>query len=374
MKSALQWLPIALGLIFMAGLAYIQRDRALRGENDFVQLYTGAKLVGSPDLYNREANLAVVKATLGFTMETVVYTRPPFYAALLKPLSMLPYRVAYALFTLATLASVLWFVIRFSKECAPLPFFAAMSIPILTSLCGGQDTPFLLVILGASILLIRKNQDFAAGLVLSLCAIKFHLFLFIPVLLLIKKRWNILSGGALGTIVLTVFGLLVAGSDSIRQYIQVLRDPWINPAASGMPNLHGLVSTLNGDTRLEVLLVAAVFAAFAWTLHRTENFEYLFAASIVCGLLVSFHSGIVDDIILLPVFICVTRTCSTGALPATAGLILTPIPYFMVLAGAPYSAALPIALLIMLGMFAINTRPVTFRSKTPLTHMTMERS
>jgi hypothetical protein len=123
-------------------------------------------------------------------MQTVVYTRPPFYAALLRPLAALAYHVAYAAFSIATLGSILWFVIGFSKECPSLPFFAAISIPLLTALCNGQDTPLLLAILGGSILLTRRKMEFLAGLVLSLCAIKFHLFLFPPILLLVKKRWR----------------------------------------------------------------------------------------------------------------------------------------------------------------------------------------
>jgi len=351
MKTFLYWLPVALGIAFLASLAYIQRTKALRGENDFVQLYTGARLVGTPDLYSRTANLAVVKATLGFTMESVVYTRPPFYAAILKPLAFLPYRVAYAAFSLATLSSILWFVIRFSKECPPLPFFAAMSIPALTALCGGQDTPFLLAILGASILLTRRGSDFLAGLVLSLIAIKFHLFLFVPILLLVKKRWRILGGAAMGTLILTGLGVFIAGVDSTRQYLNVLRDPWINPSATVMPNLHGLVAALHANTQLELLFNAAVLAAFVWTMLQTENYEFLLAASLVCGLLVSFHSGVADDIILLPAFVAVVGTCSNSALRAAAGLILTPIPYFMVLADAPYSAFLPAALLVLLALF-----------------------
>jgi hypothetical protein len=360
-KSALHWLPVALGILFLLSLAYLQRDRALTGQNDFVQLYAGAELAGEtygdePALYSRTANLEAIKSALGFTMETVVYTRPPFYAALLKPLAFLPYRAAYALFTFATLLSTLWFIIRFSKECEPLPFFAAMSIPAITALCGGQDTPLLLVILGGSILLTRRKMDFLAGLVLSLCAIKFHLFLFLPILLLIKGRWRILAGAASGTALLTAFGLLVAGPRSIPQYMKVLRDPWINPSATVMPNLHGLIVTLHLNDKLEFVLVAAVFAVFLWMLCNSGNYEFLFAASLVCGLLVSFHSGIADDIILLPVFVLVVGNCTSPPLRAAAGLILTPIPYFLVLAEAPYSAFFPVALLAMLGMFCLAVR------------------
>lgn len=356
-KNLLHWLPVALGILFLLSLAWLQRERALTGGNDFAQLYTGAKLSG-PSLYSRQANLEAIRSELGFTMETVVYTRPPFYAALLKPLALLPYRVAYALFSLLTLACTLWFVIRFSKECPPLPFFAAMSIPAVTALCGGQDTPLLLAILGAFLLLLRRKTDFLAGLLLSLCAIKFHLFLFVPILLLAKKRWRILGGATLGTAVLTALGMLVNGPDSLRQYIAVLRDPWINPDAAVMPNLHGLVSILHAGARVEFALAAAVFAGFLWMLARSQNFEFLLAASLVCGLLVSFHSGVADDILLLPVFVLVVGNCAGKPLRAATGLILTPIPYFLVLAEAPFSAFFPIALLAIFGMFLFAGRDV----------------
>ena len=114
-KAVAYWSPVALGLVFLFMLAYVQHDRTLKGQNDFAQLYAAAKLVGTPDLYSRTANLATINSIHGFTMETVVYTRPPFYAGLLKPLAAFPYRVAYAIFSLATFSSILWFVIRFSR-------------------------------------------------------------------------------------------------------------------------------------------------------------------------------------------------------------------------------------------------------------------
>lgn len=100
MNRILRWTPLVLGALFLLSLAYLQRERALKGQNDFAQLYTAAKLVGTPDLYSRQANLATIQAIHGFTMETVVYTRPPFYAALLKPLAAFPYRVRMRCFLL----------------------------------------------------------------------------------------------------------------------------------------------------------------------------------------------------------------------------------------------------------------------------------
>jgi hypothetical protein len=353
MKALLHWLPVALGLTFLAALAYLQKDRAVQGANDFAQLYTGATLVNTPDLYSRTANLAVVRENLGFTMESVVYTRPPFYAALLKPLAWLPYRTAYAMFSMASLASALWFVIKFSKECSALPFFASLSIPLVTALCGGQDTLFLLAILGGSALLTRANKDVWAGALLSLVAIKFHLFLFLPLLLLLKRRWAILQGALIGMTGLIGFGIFVARGNAWRQYLDVLRDPWINPSATTMPNIHGLVAVLNGGLGLEIALIATVAAAFLWIARNHEDYEFLLAVSLVCGLLVSFHSSVADDILLLPAFVGILRTCAAPSLRVASALVLTPVPYFMVLADAPYSAVMPVSLLVVLGLSVV---------------------
>ena len=211
MKRALDWLPVAVGIALLSTLVALQWHRTIRGQNDFVALYVGAKLVGSPDLYSRPANEAMIQSILGATMQSVIYTRPPFYAALLKPLSFLPYLAAYGIFCAACLSGILWFVIRFSKECPALPLYTSFAVPVAAFLPEGQDTPLLLIFIGASILLSRQKRDFLAGLVFSLCAIKFHLFLFIPLLLLLKKRWHILAGAACGSGVISPWASSLPG-------------------------------------------------------------------------------------------------------------------------------------------------------------------
>ena len=163
----------------------------------------------------------------------------------------------WPLFSLASFGSILWFVISFRREFPALPLLAAMGVPLGLALCTGQDTPFLLLILGVAVLLLRRGLDFAAGLLLSPLAIKFHLFLFLPLALLLKKRWSTLTGALVGLGAATLLGLLVAGPDSLSRYVQVLRDPWINPVATHMPNLHGLVTNLGGGWWLEGALISA---------------------------------------------------------------------------------------------------------------------
>jgi len=80
------------------------------------------------------------------------------------------------------------------------------------------------------------------------------------------------------------------------------------------------------------------------------------AISIVCGLLVNFHSGISDDVLLLVVFVAVTAKYASAPMRSLVALLLTPIPWFMVLAGPPYNAAVPAALLLLMGFFC-TVRP-----------------
>jgi hypothetical protein len=200
------------------------------------------------------------------------------------------------------------------------------------SFVGGAGCALMLAILGASLLLTRKQQDFAAGLVLSLSAFKFHLFLFVPVLLLMTRRWRMVGGGVCGTAALTVLGMLVNGpvyrpmdqgvARSLDQS-RCRRDA--EPAWAGGGSKWRYAA--GGDPYRRHLNAVPLMTL------RTDNYELLLAASLVCGLLVSFHSTIIDDLALFPVLILVLGSSELVPLRALAGLILTPIPYFLVLAG-----------------------------------------
>ncbi|MEI9811227.1 MAG: glycosyltransferase family 87 protein [Acidobacteriota bacterium] len=271
----------------------------------------------------------------------------------LKPLAYLPYRAAYGLFTLATLGAFLWFVIRFYKECPALPFFAAFSLPMAIAEWNGQDPAFLVAIVGASILLMRARRDFLAGLVFSLCLLKPHLFLFVALLLLLKKRWPMIAGGATGVAALTLLGVAYNGVGSIPGWIATMQNPWINGEAAWMPNLHGLTAALDAPAVVEPVLIALTVALFLWLTRKVESFELLFAAALLCGLLANVHAALSDDILLMPVMVLVTGATQCKSLRIASALVLTPVPYFLAMAGPPYGALVPIALLVQLSLFGV---------------------
>ena len=67
--------------------------------------------------------------------------------------------------------------------------------------------------------------------------------------------------------------------------------------------------------------------------------------SLLGGLLVSFHSGISDQILLLPVFVLIMGSCIEKRLRLALALSLTPIPYFT---GLGVNVVMPLVLLVVL--------------------------
>jgi Glycosyltransferase family 87 len=339
-------LEIVLGIIFLCILDLPYRQTILQGHNDFSTFYAGAKLARTPALYNHEIARRTVQAGWPDSPEQEVYLRAPFYAVLLSPLGALPYGAALGVFLVLTVASFLWFVIRFSKECPDLTILAAFSIPMFLNINGGADVPLLLPLVGAFVLLSRRGRDFAAGFILAFCAIKFHLFVFVPFLLLFKKKWRMLLGASAGTALLT----LVGGISLVGPWLKVMFSPLITGMPvwklSPAPNIHGLVTVLGGSPRIEFLLVGLVILFFVWVCVRVSNFELLLAVSLICGLLVTFHNFTYDDLLLMPVLVLVSpiRTLRT-----IAGLALTPVVFLTTFAGGVYSAILPLMLLAFLG-------------------------
>lgn len=135
----------------------------------------------------------------------------------------------------------------------------------------------------------------------------------------------------------------------------MLRDPWINFSPDMMPNLHGLAMSLGAGSWVETGLVCAVVVTFGWICRRTDDYEFLFALSVLCGLLVSYHSGVGDDVLLLLVIAVITSSLRTATndkpLRMALALTMTPLPYFT---GVSLSIILPLLFLLILALAAFS--------------------
>ena len=349
------WLALGLGLMMVMLVLWSQKDRFASGRNDFIQLWVGANFVGTPQLYDFDANNALQKKTIGVTLDNVSpHSRPPFYAFLLKPLGWMPYRLAFLFFELLSFAALCAYVWMNLSRVPELAILTCFSLPAIANLANGQDVAFTVFFLGGALLLFSRGKDFAGGMLLTLCAIKFHLFLLVPLVPLIHRRWRILGGGAVGVAGLLGLSFLAQGPGWMPVYLRVLRNPNLTPGAEFMPNLHGALSTLGYSSfKLELAVCAGVAAMVAWLAWREKDLEVAFAYALLGGLLVSFHAYLQDALILLPALVAILAKVKVPVVRHLMLLGSLPPLNLMLLGGAPYSIACPLLLVAVLLAAAI---------------------
>src|SRR5712691_232360 len=135
-------------IIFLSLMFRAQASRIFTGVNDFLGIYVGARLVGSPEQFNADAYIREQVRATGWVEPSGLYIRLPAFAVVLRPLGKLEYLHAYVLWQVLSLSSFAAFLIVWPfRDRALLLFAACWSLPLFDDLTQGQDIAFLLLIL-----------------------------------------------------------------------------------------------------------------------------------------------------------------------------------------------------------------------------------
>ncbi|HYM08789.1 MAG TPA: glycosyltransferase family 87 protein [Terriglobales bacterium] len=337
-------LGLAVVLFYLRdGLSYL-----LSGKNDYLQLYAGARLVHSSNLYDPRQVKQVQMESAGFFGERLEYNRLPFYAAALWPLSRLPYVPSYVAWQSLSLGALVGFVLMWripSREAALMA--CCWSAPLLLGIAHGQDLTFLLLIL-AGALRIYPERLFAGGALLSLCAIKFHFFLLLPLVMAGQKQWRMLWGFLAGGALLTVLSFAAAGFDWPYRYVEMLGKS-ADPEQQMMPNFHGLFLGVPNQHALELLFGLATVGAVWWIARRTD-LAYGLAAALVGGLLISYHAYPQDCTLLVPALLVVFSRSSDWRLNYLCIALFTPWPYLVLIQDDPLKVVRLAIAVLLVGM------------------------
>jgi hypothetical protein len=326
-----------LGLALMLFLLWQVSDPIRAARNDFLPLYVASKLAGTGALYDPHAYYGFMIQRFAALHESLRFTRPPFYAALLWPLSFLSYETAYGVWWLLRIAALGAFVSLWRiPSRADTILFTVLSLPVFASLAAGQDTIFLLLFIALAFRWRDQGRDFHAGLVLSLCAIKFHLFVLLPLLFWRQRLGRMAAGFGVGAAALLALTFVVEGWRWPLDYFAVLTDGRVHPGPDSMPNLHGLFAGLPQGLYLEALASAAVIVA-AWVSLRDASFPAGFALTLLGGLLLSFHSYLMDAAIVLPALLIVVAGTSRRWLKIAGALLLSPPAALLLVSHPPWS-------------------------------------
>ena len=268
--------------------------------NDFLTDYCAGKLVFTGDLYNPERMLATQQAAAGMSSTTLRYIRLPFRALFYWPLAQLPFRQACAVWQLLSIGALIGFLALWRPPAPKNSILAAAAfLPPLIVVFNGQDLNFVLLWIALAAFDLRHDRPVRAGLWFSLCSVKFHLFLLLPVLILGRRMWRFGSGLGIGGTVLLAISLLMEGPAWLLRYPSIITDSRVNPAADRMPTLHAFLTYFHAPLWVEILGVALI-ALCALVIIRSVELPYALGVVLAAGPLLAVHAYLSDCSLLLP--------------------------------------------------------------------------
>lgn len=336
------WPCACLGLVVLVLVFRGERARVFAGVNDFMGIYAGARLVGSPEQFSADAYIREQVRATGWAAPSILFTRLPAFAALVRPLGKMKYLHAYVLWQICSLLALIGFCVTWPASSRLVLLLAVCwSYPLFSVFSGGQDITFLLLILAASWRL-SSSRPFLAGAVLALLTVKFHLFLLLPIFLIAQKRWRLCLGAGLATAVILAMCFVVAGANWVPEYARFCLQEQTNPNALAMPNLRGLFDGLPYSAVWETGSDVLVAIAVGFTARRM-SFSAAFSTALAGSLLTSHHAYAADAAVLLPASLVLARETVSPMVRLLCGLLLSPLP-FLVWPRVPLVAPVPILL------------------------------
>ena len=366
--ARIAWIGTILGMVFLIlGTTFFMRGEPPR--NDFLPFYLAAKDMGMGHSSYFSLAAQATQESLAQNQIPMPFIRLPFYALLLRPLASLSYQHAYVVWQTISVALFVISGALATRRYRAAPVAFAWSLPMASAFVRGQDIALILFVIVVSLYLFEKRRPLGAGIVLSLCLLKWNLFLALPIFLLTCRSRRLIWGFTIGTVVLIALSFIVAGPSWPTQYVALLRYAYITPHLANMPNLRGMLfGLLSGPAALwiVVLLSAAVLALDWIIVARAASPYYAMAATGVAGILITPHSYAYDCVLLTPFLVAVAYQSEGRWLRFLAVLLLTPV-LSMLLNSSVWHEAGGLSLLLFLALMAREVVGNSNRARTNVT-------
>jgi hypothetical protein len=182
-------------------------------------------------LYDPQVQGAAQERALGAPLDRPSpFLLPPAAALLFAPFALLPYSVAATLWVAVTIALVA-FSLRLVWPLSPIrgrvpSGFALLALvgtyPVGMNLIGANNAALWLTIYALGARYFLTGRAVAAGLMLGFGALKPQLFLAVPVLLLVQRRWTALAAFSGVAALLAAVSLTLIGPAGARDYVALL--------------------------------------------------------------------------------------------------------------------------------------------------------
>jgi hypothetical protein len=351
-EPLLTLLVVFVGLVQLGFLIGGTRGGLLGGV-DFRHLYTAGYMVRTghgPEIYDFPASAAYQERLVGTGGLNLPFNHFAYEALLFLPLSYLSYKSAYLVFMGVNFALIFLSVratwppaawIADASRMLPLLLFGFL--PFGHALIEGQDSILMLTVVAYTFVLLSRNRDLAAGLVLGLAMFKFQFVIPIAVLVGLQRRWRFSAGFAFSAALMVAMSVGVVGIEGLRTYASYLASmsAHLNSTADSMrfgvwphimANVRGMVfvGLHNWVTPRTLQIVTAVcsIALFLWAVRKKLVFELI----VIVAVLLSYHAIEHDLVLLLVPLLKFAPTPDTETklyLPAWMAVVASPAIFFL---------------------------------------------
>jgi len=169
--------------------------------------------------------------------------------------------------------------------------------PAMMGIITGQDPHTLLLLVLSGFLLLEKGRDILAGCTLALCLYKFNLILWLPLLLLARRRWTALGSFCAAGVALAAASALLAPPGDYLRLLANIEQYTIAFTPESMIGFRALSVTLGWEPLY--FLVSPVLVAVGFPLLRNRPLPEAYMLAIIGSMLCSYHVNWYDGALLL---------------------------------------------------------------------------
>jgi hypothetical protein len=272
--------------------------------NDFTFYYAAARIGvthGWQSIYDlnlQQSELDAIGSRIRIA-ELARYISPPPVAWLALPFTLLPYPVAYVVWSALLLTALVgtWYLAApGAGRLRLIHLVAALAwLPVIYALQLGQPGLFVALGVAGSYALLRMHRQFLSGLALGVIVLKPQLGFLLPIALLASGRFRALAGAAVAIGVLLIGSGLNVGPDGMAAYAERLSfaaDVPVNRQLTIALVIGGL-----GAARLVQAAIAIWALALVYRL-RKQSPEWIYVLAVLGGLLATPYLHL-DDLVML---------------------------------------------------------------------------
>lgn len=314
---------------------------------DFIAIYASARLVATGNggaVTDRDAIFAVEHATLPERTIFLNNPNPPALSLILAPIGALPFDVAYAVMLtlgVAALAASSFLLAPLAAGEARLRLFpfALLAPPSTIALAQGQTTPFMLLIVAASL----RAPPVASGALLGLLALRPQLLPLFALIALVDRQRRIPF--VLVAAAVAVVSLLMVGPEGVVRYLDLLAPAAaeLRPGELSLPALVRRIGVGPFDPAFVSLALSAVAVALAAAFILRTRAERRMELAPPATLLSVPHVLLHDAVLVYPSVAARALTTRAALVWIVTGLVAVLVHE----AGVPVASLWLLALLLM---------------------------